>query len=95
MKYNGVSLDLAIDILLPEMVLLKEAGVTFNRPTMIGMVANQYFLKKTGSDLKNQLCYHVVQEAARDLKKIGWINFGDESLELELTLYLPLSGEKF
>ncbi len=89
MNYTMASLDLAIDLLLPKIAIAKKAGIDFDRPGLIKMVAMQHFVDKDYEDRRDfnkSMCYHVVTEAAICLHKVGWIEFGDRVLENEIVV---------
>lgn len=89
MKYSMNSLDFAIDTLLPNIESAKELGATFNRTSLLAMVAEDRFWKShTEQDFnpsyKERMCEFVVAEALKDIHIIGWMVPGD--MELEETL---------
>ena len=84
MKYSMKSLDYALDYLLPEIKTAKNLGITFNRPTLIDMVAKKYFSEQFNEDrrdYKESMCYFVCHEACADLLRDGCFNFGTMDLE--------------
>lgn len=82
MEYSVRSLDMALDTLLPKIAKAKEAGIDFDRPTLIRMVAQKYFiLSGDRLDLNHQACYCVVRQAAEDLDQQGWMSFGQREID--------------
>ena len=86
MHYNKESLDLALDTLLPEIKRAKDKGCKFTRPELLKMVAVDYFLKDENIKVPffNSICYHVCQEALRDLNIIGNFEFGSVNIHKHL-----------
>jgi hypothetical protein len=85
MKYNMKSLDLALDTVLPNLAIAKRAGVDFDRPSLVKVAAYEFFLNKEyedSRDFNKQMCYHVIWEAAQDLEKDGYFQFGHVTLKL-------------
>jgi hypothetical protein len=86
MRYNKESLDLALDTLLPEIKSAKDNGCKFTRPELLKMVAMDYFIKDENIKVSffNSTCYHVCQEALRDLNIIGNFEFGSDDIHNHL-----------
>jgi hypothetical protein len=85
MRYNMESLDLALDTILPNLATAKKAGVQFDRPTLIRNASHKFFLDKEYEDRRDfnrNMCYHVIWEAAKDLDKLGYFEFGQFELAL-------------
>jgi hypothetical protein len=85
MKYNMVSLDLALDYILPNLATAKKAGIQFDRPILIRNASHKFFLSKIHESLRDsniRICYHVIWEAAKDLDDHGLFLFGDIELVL-------------
>jgi hypothetical protein len=78
------SLEVALDIILPNIAKAKSMGVVFNTPDLIKMAANEFFIYKEYEDTRDNfrnLCYDVIREAALDLNTEGVFNPGDVQLK--------------
>lgn len=87
MKYNHESLDYAIDYILPAIKNAKEAGIHFNRPELVKMVAWEAFVTDAiGGQMRYEksLCYRIVWEAACDIEELGRFNFGDKDIKEQI-----------
>lgn len=80
MKYSMKSLDTAIDMLLPKIRQAKDNGIDFNRPSLLKMVAEDFFVKSIDREwnptYEERVAYFVCQDAYRDLKDKGYFEFG-------------------
>lgn len=89
MKYSMKSLDFAIDVMSPKTKAAKEAGVKFNRPECLQLIARDLFVvkeldKEYDPSYKERICTYVIAEALRDLTTVGWFEFGERDLESEV-----------
>lgn len=89
MKYSMKSLDFAIDTLAPKIKAAKEAGIKFNRPECLELIACELFMtqvldREYSPSFKEMMCTFVIAEALRDLHTIGWFEFGERDLENEV-----------
>ena len=80
MDYNRDTLDRAILFLLPKISDAMDMGVNFNRPSLIDMVAKDYFSKSFNTEYvicqKEMIAYEVVAQALNDLENDGYFTFG-------------------
>ncbi|AKO61104.1 hypothetical protein AXI76_gp203 [Pseudoalteromonas phage H101] len=80
MKYNSDSLDKAIDLILPNIAKAKSEGIVFNRPSLLDMVAKEFFIKSLDSSWNpsydERVAYFICQEASYDLSLKGMMDFG-------------------
>ena len=85
MKYDIVTLDRAINLLLPEIEAAKYKGVSFDRPTLLNMVSRDYFVKSLDQEWNpsydERVAYFVCQEAVLDLKTLGYFDFGQRNFK--------------
>jgi len=81
MKYNRYTLDGAISFLLPKISDAMDRGVNFDRPSLIDMVAKDYFAKSFNPEYvicqKERIAYEIVAQAFNDLEKDGYFTFGN------------------
>lgn len=91
MKYSKNSLDLALEVLLPNVPTISRLGSPhIDRPAKIKMVAWNHFVRQVrdgvtaSRDYDVNLCLYVVQQAAFELEKIGFMTFGNRELKDEI-----------
>lgn len=71
--------DNAIDYLLPNIKKAKENDIKFNRPDLVKMVAEKYFLDSMrpdcNHDSKTKSMYKIIHFSAMQLNTFGTFNF--------------------
>lgn len=87
MKYDSGSLDKAIDLILPKIAKAKGEGVVFNRPSLLDMVAKEFFIKSLDKSWNpsydERVAYFICQEAIYDLSLKGVMDFGVMEFHIE------------
>ena len=69
------NLDESFDFLLPEIKKAKDLGIKFNRPELLKMVAEKYFLARDTITLQEMKHYEVCRTHLRQLNVTGKFNW--------------------
>ncbi len=90
MEYSAKSLDLALSVLLPNIVKNETSIASYTRPDLIKMVAWNHFIRSVSEDTAmvrdydKSMCLYVVQQSAFELHKTGYMTFGIRELSKDL-----------
>ena len=80
MKYTLNTLDAALDYLLPKIKKAKILGATFDRPTLLRMVDEDFFvesLQDINHSYEKRVAHMITAEALKDLGEAGCLVGGD------------------
>lgn len=74
------NLDESLDFLLPEIKKAKDLGMEFNRPVLLKMVAEKYFLAGDTITLQEMKHYLVCRARLRQLNNTGEFDWGKDEI---------------
>jgi hypothetical protein len=85
MKHTHETLLNATNYLLPKIAKAKENGVNFNLPSLLSMIAEDFFVSSLNYEwnpkFEERVAYFICQEALYDLKTVGMFEFGTQEFD--------------